>query len=92
VDTFDDWPELPVLADPARLRTLYLHRLKRALLLRFYAGSLLGYADQQLLDRVIFSALCDCQTVDVVTEARRLLNEARAGIGLFGRTPSRLGG
>ena len=69
-----------------------LQRLRRALLLRFYAGSLLSVSDRRLLDWVIYSTFCDCQAVDVETEARRLLNEARAGIGLFGRPPSRPGG
>lgn len=78
-----------MLVDPTRLRDLYLRRLKRALLLRFYAGSLLCGGDQQLLDRVIYSAYCDCQSADIVGEAQHLLNEARAGTGVFGRSPSR---
>lgn len=69
-----------------------LKRLRRALLLRFYAGSLLSDGDRRLLDWVIYSTFCDCQFVEADSEARRLLNEARAGIGLFGRPPSRLGG
>ncbi len=69
-----------------------LQRLRRALLLRFYAGSLLSASDRRLLDWVIYSTFCDCQYADVDSEARRLLNEARAGIGLFGRPPSRLEG
>ena len=85
------WQGLVVLADPTRLRALYLRRLKRALLLRFYAGSLLCGGDQLLLDRVIYSAFCDCQAVDIVSEAQHLLNEARAGTGVFGRSPSRRG-
>ncbi|MGH2460904.1 MAG: hypothetical protein ACRDIY_18770 [Chloroflexota bacterium] len=69
-----------------------LQRLRRALLLRFYAGSLLSVGDCRLLDWVIYSTFCDCQAVNLDAEARRLLNEARAGIGLFGRPPGRSGG
>lgn len=82
----------PVLTDRARLGEILLRRLRRVLLLRFYAGSLLSAGDRHLLDRVIYSTYYDCQCIDAGSEARRLLNEARAGIGLFGRPPTRPGG
>ena len=83
---------LPSATERQRLTEMYLRRLRRALLLRFYAGGLLSAGDRRLLDWVIYSTFCDCQSVDVTSEARRLLNEARAGAGLFARPPSRRGG
>jgi hypothetical protein len=83
---------LPSSTDCARLSEMLLHRLRRALLLRFYAGSLLSPSDRRLLDWVIYSTFCDCEPIGAGLEARRLLNEARAGIGLFARPPSQSGG
>lgn len=83
---------IPLLTDSARLKDLFLRRLKRALLLRFYAGALLSDGDRHLLDRVIYSTYCDSLTVGADIEARRLLHEARAGMGLFKRPPLRSGG
>lgn len=80
------------LADRGCPNEIFLRRLKRALLLRFYTDSLLSPGDRRLLDRVIYSSYCDCQQVGATSEARRLLGEARAGVGLFRRTPSRSGG
>ena len=91
MDTFEStMPATP--AERARLTEMLLRRLRRALLLRFYAGSLLSSGDQHLLDWVIYSTFCDCRLVEAESEARRLLNEARAGIGLFSRPPARSGG
>jgi hypothetical protein len=78
--------------DRQQLSEMFLRRLRRALLLRFYAGSLLSPGDRRLLDWVIYSTFCDCQALDDTAEARRLLNEARAGAGLFARPLSRRGG
>jgi len=84
--------ELSSRTDRARLGEMLLRRLRRALLLRFYAGTLLSSSDRRLLDWVIYSTFCDCTTMDLQSEARRLLNEARAGIGLFGQPHARPGG
>lgn len=83
---------LPSLTEPPRFREILLRRLRRVLLLRFYAGSLLSGSDRRLLDRAIFSTFCDCEALGIGVEARRLLNDARAGIGLFGRPPCGVGG
>gem|GEM_PF-3132556 len=79
---------LPPESDPAQLGEIFLRRLKRALLLRFYTESLLSTADRRLLDRVIYSTYCDCRQLGSVAEACRLLRQARAGIGLFQRPTS----
>jgi hypothetical protein len=80
---------LPCLTDQTALAELYLRRLKRALLLRFYTETFLSPGDRRLLDRVILSCLRDCQDVQVTTEARRLISDARGGVGLFRRPPAR---
>ena len=82
---------MPTESDPARLGEVFLRRLKRALLLRFYTESLLSPGDRRLLDRVIYSTYCDCRLAGVVTEAGRLLHEARTGVGLFQRPLSAAG-
>ena len=82
---------LPPESDPVRLSEIFLRRLKRALLLRFYTESLLSPADRRLLDRVIYSTYCDCRQLGTITEACRLLRQARAGVGLFQR-PAATGG
>lgn len=83
---------VPSATERERLREMFLRRLRRGLLLRFYAGGLLSAGDRRLLDWVIYSTFCDCQSIDATSEARRLLNEARAGAGLFARPPSLRGG
>ncbi|HEX5415784.1 MAG TPA: hypothetical protein VFZ25_08950 [Chloroflexota bacterium] len=82
---------LPAETDPARLGEIFLRRLKRALLLRFYTESLLSPGDRRLLDRVIYSTYYDCRQLGVVSDARRLLQEARSGVGLFQRPLSAAG-
>lgn len=74
--------------DRGRLSEMLLRRLRRVLLLRFYAGGLLSSRDRRLLDWVIYSTFCDCQGIDLTSQARHLLNEARTGVGLFARPPS----
>jgi hypothetical protein len=83
---------LGFLIEQACPQDVFLRRLKRALLLRFYTDSLLSAGDRRLLDRVIYSSFCDCQEAGATLEARRLLGEARAGVGLFRRTSARAGG
>ncbi len=83
---------IPSATERERLHEMFLRRLRRALLLRFYAGGLLSAGDRRLLDWVIYSTFCDCQSLDITGEARRLLNEARAGAGLFAQPPSLRGG
>ncbi len=78
--------------DRQHLSEMFLRRLRRALLLRFFAGGLLSDGDRRLLDWVIYSTFCDCQALDDTSEARRLLNEARTGAGLFARPLTRRGG
>jgi hypothetical protein len=75
----------PSFGDPDDLHDLFLRRLKRVLLLRYYTESLLSATDRRLLDRSIYSSYCDCLAVGVAVEARRLLSEARTGVGLFHR-------
>ena len=82
---------MPTESDPARLGEVFLRRLKRALLLRFYTESLLSPGDRRLLDRVIYSTYWDCRQMGVVSDARRLLQEARTGVGLFQRPLSAAG-
>lgn len=82
----------PLVIDQTRLADILARRLRRALLLRFYAGSLLSNADRRLLDWVIYSTFCDCQSAGISAEARHLLNEARAGVGLFRHPPAGSGG
>ncbi len=84
--------QITVLAEPFALRSIFLRRLKRALLLRFYTEALLSPSDRRLLDRVIYSSYCDCQEIDAAAEARGLLDAARAGVGLFKRPATRAGG
>jgi hypothetical protein len=67
------------------LADVFLRRLKRVLLLRFYTDNLLTDGDRRLLDHAIYSSYCDAQALGVGDEARRLLNEARAGGGVFKR-------
>lgn len=67
------------------LAEVFLRRLKRVLLLRFYTDNLLTDGDRRLLDQAIYSTFCDCQVLGAGDEARRLLNEARAGGGVFKR-------
>jgi hypothetical protein len=76
---------LPGTATPAALVESFLRRLKRVLLLRFYTDALLSTSDRRLLDQAIYSTYCDCQTLGAGDEAHRLLDEARAGKGLFKR-------
>jgi hypothetical protein len=76
---------LPCLTNRADLAELFLRRLKRALLLRFYTDSFLSAGDRRLLDVVICSTLRDCQDAQVSNEARRLIADARSGAGLFRR-------
>lgn len=83
---------LPDLIDKTRQGEVFLRRLKRALLLRFYTDSLLSPSDRRLLDRVIFSTYCDCLSIGAAVEARRLLREARSGVGLFQRPLTPPGG
>lgn len=71
--------------EQAVLSDILLRRLKRVLLLRFYTDNLLTDSDRRLLDHAIYSTYCDCQGLGVESEARRLLNEARAGGGVFKR-------
>ena|SRR5947209_5621960 len=77
------------LSDQAMLAELFLGRLKRALLLRFYTETQLSPGDRRLLDRIIYSSFRDCQEAEVALEARRLIAEARGGIGLFRHPTSR---
>lgn len=79
---------IPCLTNRVELGGLFLRRLKRALLLRFYTDSLLSTSDRRLLDQIIYSSFRDCQDVQVAVEARRLISEARGGIGLFRRPTS----
>lgn len=76
---------LPGAASPSTLAEAFLRRLKRVLLLRFYTDALLSTSDRHLLDQAIYSTYCDCQALDAGVEAHRLLDEARAGKGLFKR-------
>jgi hypothetical protein len=78
--------------EPAALGAILTRRLKRALLLRFYTESLLDDPDRLLLDRVIFSSYCDCQSIGLSEVAKRLLDEARSGSGLFRRPSGGAGG
>ena len=78
---------VPPVSETSVLSEIFLRRLKRSLLLRFYTDSLLSSGDRQLLDRVIYSTLCDCQAALASDQAQILLNEARTGVGLF-RQPS----
>jgi hypothetical protein len=71
--------------DDQAFGSIALRRLKRALLLRFYTESLLGAPDRALLDRVIYAAYCDCRAAGLGDAAQQLLDEARAGAGLFRR-------
>jgi hypothetical protein len=71
--------------DDQAFGAIVLRRLKRALLLRFYTESLLAEADRGLLDRVIYASFCDCRLAGLGETAQRLLDEARAGSGLFRR-------
>lgn len=79
---------LPCLTNRIELAELFLRRLKRALLLRFYTDSLLSPSDRRLLDQIIYSSYRDCQGAQVTQEARRLIAEARGGVGLFRRPSS----
>lgn len=76
---------LPGIADPLTVGEAFVRRLKRVLLLRFYTDALLSAGDRRLLDQAIYSTFCDCQNLGAGEEARRLLDEARAGKGLFKR-------
>jgi hypothetical protein len=82
---------LPSLPDVPNAGELFIRRLKRVLLLRFYTEALLSPNDRHLLDRVIFASLCDCIAAGQGAEARRLVSEARAGVGLFRRPAARRG-
>jgi hypothetical protein len=82
---------LPSLPDVPNAGELFIRRLKRVLLLRFYTEALLSPNDRHLLDRVIFASLCDCISAGQGVEARRLVSEARAGVGLFRRPAARRG-
>lgn len=81
----DTRPTLSSTAEQATLANVFLRRLKRVLLLRFYTDNLLTAGDRRLLDHTIYSTYCDCQSVEAGQEARRLLDEARAGGGVFKR-------
>ncbi len=78
--------------DASLLAAMLLRRLKRALLLRYYTETLLAPRDRLLLDRVIYSSFCDCQSNGLGPIARRLLGEARSGSGLFRRPGGGTGG
>jgi hypothetical protein len=78
--------------DASVLAAMLLRRLKRALLLRFYTDSLISEHDRRLLDRVIFASFCDCQNAGLAPVAKRLLEEARTGSGLFRRPSGGTGG
>jgi hypothetical protein len=78
--------------EPSALAAILTRRLKRALLLRFYTESLLAYPDRVLLDRVIYACYCDCQSIGIGPVAKRLLDEARTGSGLFRRPTGGAGG
>jgi hypothetical protein len=88
----DELGRLPCLTDRSHLSRLYLRRLKRVLLLRFYTESLLSPTDRRLLDRVIYSTFCDCREVNASGEARKLLQEARSGSGRTKPPLAQIGG
>ena len=71
--------------NPAAMADIFLRRLKRVLLLRFYTDNLLTSDDRRLLDQAIYSTYCDCQGIGAGDDARELLSEARAGSGMFKR-------
>jgi hypothetical protein len=78
--------------EPSAYAAILMRRLKRALLLRFYTESLLAVADRALLDRVIYASFCDCRSAGQGLAAKRLLDEARSGAGLFRRPSGGAGG
>ena len=65
----------------SRLQAHFMERLTRLLRLRRYYQDLAGDNQWmiQLLDRTIFSTLCDCIDLEVGEEARRLLKEESPG-------------
>ena len=75
----------PAPTEQGALRETFVRRMKRVLLLRFYTDALLSANDRRLLDHAVFSTYCDCDGLGAGDEARRLLEEARAGRGLFRR-------
>ena len=62
------------------VRVALLRRLRRQLALRYRAVQFLDEQDVRLLDRSIYATYCDCLDLEMGDEARRLLDEVRAGL------------